>query len=76
MFAHESRRARVVVHNGGDSTGVGLNSICLPRVFTTAVLTIGFSYTPSIRVAKVWKPHFPIESKYGVLAPRSAIKIQ
>jgi hypothetical protein len=39
------------------------------------VLTIvAFPTHPPYGWLQVWKPHFPIENKYGVLAPRSAIK--
>jgi hypothetical protein len=68
-----SGRCRTV----GGSTGVGFNSLCLPWVFTTVVLTIvAFPTHPQYGWLQVLKPHFPIESKYGVIAPRSAIKIQ
>jgi hypothetical protein len=71
--ACSSGRCRTV----GGSTGVRFTSICLPWVFTTMVLTIvAFPTHPPYGWVQVWKPHFPIESKYGVLAPRSAIKIQ
>jgi hypothetical protein len=71
--ACSSGRCRTV----GGSTGVGFNSLCLPWVFTTVVLTIvTFPTHPPYGWLQVWKPHFPIGSKYGVLAPRSAIKIQ
>jgi hypothetical protein len=59
----------------GGSTGVGFNSLCLPCVFTTVVLTIvAFPTHPPYGWLQVRKPHFPTESKYWVLAPRSAIK--
>jgi hypothetical protein len=72
IMACSSGRCR---HVGG-STGVGFNSICLPWVFTTVVLKPALSPThPPYGRIQVWKRHFPIESKDGVLAPRSAIKI-
>jgi hypothetical protein len=57
------------------ATGVRFNFSCLAWVFTTVVLTIlAYPTHPPCGWLQVWKPHFLIESKYGVIAPRSAIK--
>jgi hypothetical protein len=69
--ACSSGRCRIV----DGSTNVGFNSLRLPWVFTTVVLTVvAFPTHPPYGWLKVWKPHFPSESKYGVLARTSAIK--
>jgi hypothetical protein len=69
--ACSSCRCRAV----GGLTGVGFNSLCLPWVFTTMVRTIvAFPTHSPYGWLQVWKPHFPIESKYGFLALRSANK--
>jgi hypothetical protein len=60
--ACSSGRCRIV----GGSTDVGFNSLCLPWVFTTVVLTIvAFPTHPPYGWLKVWKPHFLSESKWG-----------